>query len=259
MAQNVWSARELIRQLFKRDFLARYKKSFIGATWILLAPLAGILHWVFMQHTGLLQPGEVGVPYPVYVLIGTTMWGLFMKLFNAAKEALRSGRAYMLQVNFPHEALLFKQTAQQLADFSVAFAMTMIVLLVFGVMPSWGTLLLPLVALPLFFLSAAVGLIVAMVGVVAVDITRMINVGLGLLMFITPVIYSDKFDNPAVQAIAKWNPLTYLICSCRDMILYGRLYEPVGYFICAAGSLIAFTLAWRVFYVSEHKLVERMI
>ena len=89
-------------------------------------------------------------------------------------------------------ALLFKQTAQQLAAFLITFAMNIAVLIFYDVMPSWGIILFPLVALPLFFLGAGIGLILSMVSIVAVDISKIVTMGLGLLMWITPVIYSDN-------------------------------------------------------------------
>ena len=107
MARNILNSKELIWQLFKRDFFASYKKSFIGISWIFLSPIMGIVSWVFLQKTGMLHPGEMGIPYPAYVLIGTSMWGLFMGFFNSAKETLSSGQSLVMQVNYPHEALLF--------------------------------------------------------------------------------------------------------------------------------------------------------
>jgi len=259
ITQNIIKSRELIWQLFKRDFLATYKKSFIGITWIFFSPLVGIISWVFLQMTGLLRPGEVGVPYPVYVLIGTSMWGLFMGFFSSAKATLTAGQGLVMQVNYPHEALLFKQTAQHLANFLIAFIMNIIVILLFGVIPSWEIIFFPLVVIPLFFLGAAFGLFVSMLSIVAVDIDKIVTMGFGLLLYITPVIYSDKVDSKFVQLIIKWNPLTYLVCSARDIIIYGRLYDTTGYFICAGISLLLFLISWRLFYVSEDKIIERMI
>jgi lipopolysaccharide transport system permease protein len=259
MFGNVLGARELIYQLFKRDFFAAYKKSFIGVTWVFIAPIFGILSWVFLQMTGMLNPGDLEIPYPAYVLIGTSMWGLYMEFYNAAKVTLSSGKELALQVNYPHEALLFKQTAQQLANFSIAFVMNIIVLIAFGVTPSWMIIFFPLVIMPLFFLGAAIGLIVSLFEVVAIDVDRIITVLMGLLMWITPVIYSKDVDNPIVQFLIKWNPLTYLVCSARDIVIYGRLYDPVGYFICSGAALVAFLIAWRLFYVSENKIIERMV
>ena len=187
------------------------------------------------------------------------MWGLYMGFYDSAKTTLSSGEALVMQVNYPHEALLFKQTAQLLANFLIAFLMNIIVLIIFGVIPSWQIIFLPLVILPLFFLAAAIGLVVSMVAVVAVDVDKIITMGMGLLMWVTPVIYSKDVESPIAQLLMKWNPLTYLVCSARDIIIYGRLYEPTGYFICAGASLILFLIAWRLFYVSENKIIERMI
>ena len=113
--------------------------------------------------------------------------------------------------------------------------------------------------LPMFLLAAAMGLIVSMFAVVAVDLTRVATMGMTLMMYLTPVIYSKTFNSPVVQMVNKWNPLTYLVCSCRDVIIYGRLYDVQGYFFCAGLSLLAFLIAWRLFYVSEHMIIERMI
>lgn len=259
MAKNIVNSRELIWQLFKRDFFASYKKSFIGITWIFIAPIMGIVSWVFLQKTGMLRPGEMGIPYPAYVLIGTTMWGLFMGFFNSAKATLSAGQALVMQVNYPHEALLFKQTAQHLANFLISFLMNIVVLLAFRVIPSCLTVMFPLVVLPLFFLGAAIGLVASMISIVAVDVSRIINMGMGLMMWATPVIYSDKVDSAFVQSLIKWNPLTYLVCSARDIIIYGKLYKAQGYFICAGISLALFLISWRLFYVSEDKIIERMI
>ena len=66
-------------------------------------------------------------------------------------------------------------------------------------------------------------------------------------------------SNPVVKAMITWNPLTYLICSCRDIVIYGRLYGPLAYAATAVFSFLFFMMAWRLFYVSEDRLIERMI
>ncbi len=259
MSRNIWGARELIWQLFKRDLLAGYKKSFMGFAWLFISPLFGIISWIFLYKTGMFNPGELGIPMPAYVLLGTSAWGLFMGFYGSASSTLSAGGGLLMQVNYPHEALLFKQVANQLANYSINFLMNICVLLAFKVVPSWGILLFPLVALPMFLLGSAIGLMVALVSVVAVDLTAFIGIGMSILMYCTPVIYSPQNPSAVVQFLNHWNPLTYLVCSCRDVIVYGRLYQPVGYFISSGVALLAFLVSWRLFYVSEDKLVERMI
>ena len=259
MTKNITESKNLIWQLFKRDYFATYKKSFIGITWVLLSPIVGIISWVFLRSSGMLNTGDVGIPYPAYVLIGTSMWGLFMGFFTSATQMLETGNRLVIQINFPHEALLFQQAAIQLSNFFFSFLVNIIVLIIFGIMPSWNIILLPLVILPLFFLGSAIGLIASMISVVAVDINRLLTTAMGLLLFTTPVIYSDKIGNVWVQQLINWNPLTYLVCSARDIVLFGRLYHPTGFFICAIASFFIFLIAGRLFYVSENKIIEKML
>lgn len=259
MTKNVIRSRDLIWQLFKRDYFATYKKSFLGVTWVVVAPILGIVSWVFLKKAGLLNPGDVGIPYPAYVLIGTSMWGLFMGFFTSSSQTLSSVSRLVMMANFPREAILFKQTAIHLTNFAVTLMLSIVVLVVFGIIPSAWSVLFPFVVLPLFFLGASLGLIVSMISIVAVDLKKLINALMGLLLFMTPVIYSDKIDSVWVKYLIKWNPLTYLVCSARDIIVYGRLYDIEGFLICAFISFFLFVISCRLFYVSEDKIIERMI
>jgi len=259
MSRKIYDSKHLIWQLFKRDFLASYKKSFLGLAWIFIAPIMGIASWVFFNMMGMFHPGDVWIPYPAYVLIGTTMWGLFLGFYESARETLLSGQSIVMQVSYPREALLFKQTAQHLAQFSIGFLLNIIVLAVFEVWPSWKIIFFPIVIIPLFLLGAAIGLIASMISIVAIDATKIINMAMGLMMYATPLIYSSKVDNALIQLVIKWNPMTYLVCSARDIIIYGRLYNPPVYFFCSALCAILFLISWRLFYVSEEKIIERMI
>ncbi len=258
MIRSLVDSRELIWQLFKRDFFVSYKKSFIGVAWVVLTPLAGILVWVFLKHSGVLQPGDVGVPYPVYVLIGSSVWGLFMGFFTAAAQTLKEGQHLMLQVNYPHEVFLFVKSLLQIVNFFVALALNLLVLVFFGVIPTAAVVLFPLVALPLFFLGAGLGLIVSMISVVAFDIEKAIATFMALLIWSVPVVYSGQIQNPFLQTVIHWNPLTYLVCSARDIILHGKLYHPAAYGVSAVLAVAVFLLSLRLFYVSESELVERI-
>ncbi len=259
MIKNIFISREFIFQIMKRDFLAVYKKTFLGVAWIVITPIFGILSWVFMQMTGILRPGETGIPYPAYVMIGSSIWGLFAGLVNSSAQTLKAGAELIMQVDYPHEALLVQQAAQQLATFIISFIVIIIVLSIFRIFPSWKIVFLPFVIIPVFFLASSIGLICSMISVITIEINGVINGSLGLLFFLTPIVYSNEVDSQVVKLIIKWNPLTYIVCSVRDMIIYGRLYDTNGYIISSVLSVILFLFSWRLFFISEKTLVERMI
>lgn len=259
MYRNIRASRELIKQLFVRDFIAVYKKSFLGMGWLFISPVIGIISWVLMNYTGVLHPGDVGIPYPAYVLLSTSIWGLFMGFYSSATGTLGSGSAFIMQVKFPHESLLVKQIAQHLATFFIGFLMNIIVLLIFGVIPSWKIVFFPAVILPLFFLGSGIGLVIGVINVVAVEIQRIMDAFFGFLIFLTPVIYATDIASPFLQKIIKWNPLTYLVSGARDIIIYGRIDNLDKFFYASLLSLVIFVFSWRLFYVSEEKVIEKMI
>jgi lipopolysaccharide transport system permease protein len=258
MLGNIVRSRELIWQLFKRDFFTMYKKSYAGVAWVFLSPLIGILAWVFLKHSGILRPGDVGVPYPVYVLVGTSVWGLFLGFYKSASDTLSSGSHLVLQVHYPHEVFLFEKSLLQLVNFVIVFFINIAVLFFFGLVPCWQIVFFPLVILPLFFLAAAIGLMVSMISVVALDIDLLMTAITGLLVWSAPIIYSDEIQSATLQSVNRWNPLTYLVCSARDLVIYGRLYDLTGYILSAIFSLTLFFICWRLFYVSEGELIERI-
>lgn len=260
MIRNIIKSRELIWQLFRRDFFMSYKKTFLGMTWIFISPIIGIASWVFLNAAGILQPGDTPIPFPAYVLLGSSIWGLFMGFYGAASGTLSAGAGFINQVKYPHEALLIKQTAQHLAGFFISFIVTMIVFLLFGVVPSWGILLFPLAMIPLFFAGAGLGLLISVITVVASDLANLINVIMGFVFYAIPIVYLlDQVDSPILRAVVQINPLAYLVTGARDLIIEGTIYYPERYLVAAISAFIFFMLAWRIFYVSEDKVIERMI
>jgi len=259
LTQNIINSKDLILQLFKRDFLMANKKSFLGMSWLILTPIMGIISWVIMNASGVLKPGDVGIPYPAYVLLSTSIYGLFLSFYTGASSTLSAGTGFILQVNFAHDALLVKQLLHQMANFTITFVLTIIVLLFFGVIPSWQIILFPILIIPLMLLGSAIGLFASIISVVAADIQKAISFFIGLLMYVTPVIYSSKVENQFLQNIIKWNPLTYLIGTVRDSMIYGKVDHLDRYLVSSVVSILIFLIAWRFFYVSEQKVIEKMI
>jgi len=259
MIKNIIKSKELILVLFKRDFLNTYRKSFLGVIWVLIGPVVGIVSWVFMNSTGILKPGDVGIPYEAHVLFNSSIWGLFMSFYTSAAGTLGSGTEFIMQVKYPHEALLFKQTLLSFVNFLISFVLTLGVLILFGVKLSPLIILFPIIVLPLFFFGAAIGLVISVISVVAPDLSNIFNIALGFVFYITPIIYSANDRDTGLQKIIALNPLTYIVGGARDLILYGHTERLDIFIIMAFVSFILFLFSWRLFYLSEERVVEKMI
>jgi lipopolysaccharide transport system permease protein len=258
MIENVVNSRELIWQLCKRDFLAGSKQSVLGLLWIVVSPLVGILSWVLMNEAGVLRPGAVDVPYPLYVLVGTAIWGLFMAFYSAAAGSLTSAGGLLLQAKFSHEALVAEQMAHTMIAVIINLGLLLVVSGGFGAAWHWPALFLPLALIPLLLLGAGIGMMVSVCAVLIRDMTKAVTTLLGLAMFLTPVVYAGDIQNAWLQRLVAWNPLTYLVGGARDVLLEGRIGQPARYAASVVLAASVFLAAWRLFFMSEQKVVERL-
>jgi lipopolysaccharide transport system permease protein len=259
MTVDVVRCRELIWQLFRRDFLMQYKKSFLGLGWIVLAPLIGFASWVFMNAAGVLNPGDMDFPYPAFVLISTTLWGFFTSSVIAASRTLKAGEGFINQVRYPHHTMLIKELLQSYCNFLISFAFITLLLVCFGVSLHKLYYATPLLVLPMMVFAAAAGLGISMLNAISLDIEKGVVYLLNFWMFVTPVVYSADNKTGVVQLILTCNPMTYLHGCARDIIVFGYTATPGAF---AGLSVIAFfvlLLSMKWFYVAEERVIEKML
>lgn len=82
MLLAIYRYRGFILGSVKREFQAKYQKSMLGATWLVLQPLSMILVYtlVFSQVMKARLPGDAGTfSYSIYLCIGIITWGLLLR------------------------------------------------------------------------------------------------------------------------------------------------------------------------------------
>lgn len=252
-----WS-RHVLWHLFVRDFVAGFRQKLLGYLWIVLVPLIGIASFVFMQWTGILNPGKTEFPYPIYVYIGTSIWGLFISSLTTVASGLINNADLVMRTNIPKIGLAVTGLATLCYGLLVNLVVLVLLLFVFRLTPSPWALLYPLTVLPIIMLGVGMGLILSVVGAVARDITGMFVTLINLVMYVTPVVYTAQFANPVLQDVVRWNPLTYLVDAPRSLFVMGRMPEPAGYALAIVFSVAVLWLGIHAFYLIKDKVTERL-
>lgn len=252
-----WS-RHVIWHLFKRDFVASFRQKLLGYLWIVVAPLLGIASFVFMQSTGILNPGDIGIPYPIYVYIGTTVWGLLINSVTTVAGGLIANTDLIMRTNIPKIGLALTGMANLSYNLLVNLLVLLLILAYFQIPPSPWALLYPLTVLPIVFLGVGLGLMLAVVGAVARDVTVMFVTLLNLAMYVTPVVYTAQFSQPLLQKIVRWNPLTYLVDASRSLFVLGAIADPAAYGLAIIFAIFVLWLGIHSFYLIKDKVTERL-
>jgi len=256
---DIWTSRHVIARLFLRDFVAQFRQKLLGYLWALLGPLLGIISFLFLYVAGVLQPGEGAMPYTLYVLLGSNIWSCLPGAMGTVSGGLQAQADLIMRTRVPKIALAVSSLANMCYSIMLSLITTLIVFIFCGLVPTWWFLLYPLLILPMILLGVAIGMVLAVLGTIAKDLTPMVSQGLTLLMYITPVIYlRSTIGSPIIQVLIDYNPITYLVDVPRALMVTGQAENVSIYLMVATGAIVLAIIGIRAFYLLEDLVAERL-
>jgi lipopolysaccharide transport system permease protein len=257
MVRDLLASRELAWRLFARNIATQYRQSALGYVWAVAPPLITSSLFILLNSAKLLQAGDIGIPYPVFVIIGTVSFALFLDALNMPLNAIAGARWTLPRINFPHEALLLAGLAQILFNFAVKATLIVGVLVVFRVPVTPASVLTLVPLMGLLVAGLALGLFLVPIGTLFQDVVHALGVVASGLVFLTPAAYAPPRLG-LLGLLTAWNPLTPLIMSARDFLVHGSSpYMPTTLILVGA-SIVALLLSWVAFRLAMPILIERM-
>lgn len=257
MIHDLRMSRELSWRLAVRDISAQYRQTALGFLWALILPLANTAVWVFLSVSGILTVGATDLPYPVFVLIGTMLWAIFMEAVTAPMQGVSAAREMLAKINFPREAIVVSGIYQVLFNATIKLAILLVVLVAFGIFPDWKIVLVPFGIASLILAGTAIGLLLTPIGLLYTDIGKGLPILMQFLMYLTPVVYPLRGEG-TLSTLLLLNPLTPLIETTRAW-LTGGAPEWLHYFM-VTNALAMFVLlaVWIVYRLAMPIIIERM-
>jgi lipopolysaccharide transport system permease protein len=253
LKENRW----LTYQLFKRDFFAIYKQSFIGVLWALIIPLVSVGTFIVLNQSGIFNIGDIDVPYPIYAILGMAFWQLFATGLVASSNSLVAAGGMITKINFSKKSLVIAATGQSIVAFLIQLVFVCILFVYYWIAPSIASLLVPIIIIPIMLLTLGLGFILSLLNGIVRDIGNMLSLFLTFLMFLTPVMYA-KPTTGILATLTNYNPLYYLVLAPRDLVLTGTITEWKGFLISSILSAIVFVVCLVVFHLTETRVAERI-
>ena len=255
--RDIRSSRFLAKQLAVRDIKAQYRQSYLGIIWAFVTPLTTAFVWIFLNGTGTIKLTDTGVPYPVYAFSGTLLWSIISDAINSPTASTNAAKGIMSKINFPKEALIVSGIYKLLFNSSVKIVLLVVFVFFYGVGFHTSLLLFPFAILGAILFGTTIGLFLTPIGMLYKDIQKMVTMGLGLLMYVTPVVYAIPKEG-FMKTIMEINPFTPLILTTRDFVIGAEpLY--LTYFIGIILVCIPlFFIGLLIYRISIPIIVERM-
>jgi len=217
MIVDLSNCRELAWQLMVRDIKAQYRQSIFGYFWAFVPAIFTAAGLTYARNAGVLNIGETDLPYPAYVMFSMTLWQTFVESVNGQVQAVTRAKHMLARINFPREALVVEKIGEVLFNFSIKLIL-IICLFVWYKMPiGWTIIIAPFVLILLILLGTTVGMILAPIGALYQDVTRILSVIFLPWLLVTPVIYPVP-NSSTFSSIVKYNPVSPLLVTIRELV-----------------------------------------
>lgn len=188
---------------------------------------------------------ESTVNFALLLFVGLILHGLFAECVNRAPSLIISHTNYVKKVVFPLEILPCVAMGTAIFHGAISLCVLLVVQLIANHVVPWTIVLFPLVLIPLLCTTIGLAWILASLGVYVRDIVQVTGIMTTILLFLSPVFFPLSAVPLQFQMFMRLNPLTFVIESGRDVLMFGRVFDwLVWTSYLAAGVLIAWTGFW---------------
>ena len=227
--------RYLLYLFVKRDFITNYKQTILGPVWHILQPLLTTL--IFTVVFGYFaRIKTAGIPPLLFYLSGLTLWSYFTACINKTSTTFISNAAIFGKVYFPRITVPLASVISSLMSLGIQLLMLLFFLIIYrnrlSVQPT--IFLTPVFIVLLAFIGLGFGIIISSLTTKYRDLVYLMNFGIQLWMYATPVIYPLSLIPDKYKIILKLNPVTSIIEGFRYS-LFGQgafLWHDFIYTVC---------------------------
>jgi lipopolysaccharide transport system permease protein len=215
---ELWEYRELLYFLVWRDVKVRYKQTVLGAAWAIIQPFFTMV--VFSLFFGRLAkiPSD-GIPYPIFSYTALVPWTFFANGMTQATTGLVNHANLIKKVYFPRLALPIARIFAGVVDFALAFIVLIVMMFLYGIVPSANILWLPFFLLLALMTSLGVGLWLSAMNVQFRDVGYTVPFITQFWMFATPIAYPSSLLSEPWRTIYGINPMAGVVEGFRWALL----------------------------------------
>jgi len=211
----------LLEQLVSRDIKLKYRRSFLGYIWSILNPLLTMLIMVIVFSNMFRFDIQ---NYPVYLIIGQTIFGFVSESTNHAMWSITGNAALLKKTYVPKYIFTLAQITSSLVELIFSVGALLIVMIATKASFQIEMLLLPFVFLQAYVFCCGLGLFLAQLNVFFRDMQQIYKAVTTAWFYLTPLIYPMERIPELLQFfIRTLNPAYYYVTQSRCLVLYGQL------------------------------------
>ena len=206
----------VIQQLIKRDKQRSLSSTFMGELWEIINPLINMI--VMVLVFGKMFGYGIAGGFPLYVLTGTTLYGLFTSGTTMCLQALMGN--FLIKTQLNRNVYVIQKILLAFRNFLFSLMIYAFVIALYRISPSVTWLLFIPDVFLMLIMMLGIGKILAVINVTFADITYFYKIFTLFLMYGSAIFYRLDRLSPAMQKIMTIvNPLYTVIAIARECIM----------------------------------------
>jgi ABC-type polysaccharide/polyol phosphate export permease len=247
LCKDVWRHRHALRSQFYVNIKTTVATTKLGIIWWILDPLLLMLIYYFVVK---IVFNRGGPNYHLFALCGIVTWQSFSRSINLCTGSLIRSAGLIKQASLPMAIYVLISPMVQAFFYLIGLVIIMI----------WNhqvlgvhTLGIIILLILMILMSFTIGLFLSIFEVYVRDTGKLVTYVLRFGFYLSPILYSPEkiYNLPSIPDFAKalysLNPMVYYITGIRDLLFYGKMFEPVPILVIFAVTLLFLQQGLRFF------------
>lgn len=245
----------VIKELTGREIKRKYARSYLGIVWSVLNPLLNMIVMSLIFSYMFRRSIE---NFPVYYIIGQTMFSLFSTATNHSMTAIVDNKNLIQRTKLPKQTFVLSRIYTAFVNFLYTLIPLVGILLFFRIKPTWRIIFfLPDVILLMVF-SIGVGYILSTAYVFFADIKHLYGIVLTIVMYMSAIFYPADRLPEFMQQVLALNPVYLSIDIARYTVMYGLMPYYTEWIKLAMIAFVSFGLGLFIYKKNENYILIKL-
>lgn len=220
---DIFTKKDLIRELVKRDFKKYYKDSMLGFIWAILEPLSlALIMWFAFTYGLRVGKGNMDMPFICYLFTGNLAWDYFSGAFFGSTNVILEYSFLVKKVDFRLSVLPVVKLLSSSIISLIFFGIVTLILAGNGIYPTFYWFQILYYFFAMMVLTLGVSWITSSITVFVKDIRHIVSIFIKFGFWATPILWNPNMLPEKLKIIVKLNPMAYIVNGYRNSLVYGR-------------------------------------
>ncbi|MCK6649472.1 MAG: ABC transporter permease [Bacteroidia bacterium] len=241
----LWRYRDLLFLFVRRDFVSIYKQTILGPIWFFIQPILTTITYLIVFYF-IANIKTDGIPPILFYMAGIVLWNYFSECLMKTSETFTANASIFGKVYFPRLIVPLSIVVSNMMRVGIQLLLFFCFWIYFYFTGEKIAINATILFLPLLFVlmaghALAAGLIISSLTTKYRDLKFLVQFGVQLLMYASPVVYPLSKVPGQYQWILLLNPMTSIIETFKYSVLGAGVFS-VNYLLINLGSLLIMLL-----------------